>query len=124
MQFEVECNQSYKIKGDRQRLSQVFVNLLTNAIDASEQGGKITIHSHKDDKAICIAISDEGIGIPDDIKDSLFEPFVTSKPTGQGTGLGLALAYKTVQDHNGTIEIESQAEAGTRVVVRLPSINQ
>ena len=124
MQFEVECNQSFKIKGDRQRLSQVFVNLLTNAIDASEQGGKITIHSHKDDKAIRIAISDEGIGIPDDIKDSLFEPFVTSKPTGQGTGLGLALAYKTVQDHNGSIEIESQAEAGTRVVVRLPSINQ
>ena len=124
IEFELECNRSFSIKGDRQRLSQVFVNLLTNAIDASRQGGKISISGQQDEKCIHIAISDQGIGIPDDIKDSLFEPFVTSKPTGQGTGLGLALAYKTVRDHNGDIEIESKKESGTRVIVKLPSINQ
>ncbi|MEJ2213696.1 MAG: ATP-binding protein [Gammaproteobacteria bacterium] len=124
IQFKVECNKDFSIKGDRQRLSQVFVNLLTNAIDASDLGGTITIKGKKDGNEIRIMICDEGSGIPEDIKDKLFEPFVTSKPTGQGTGLGLALAYKTVRDHNGDIEIKSETSAGTSVIVRLPSTNQ
>jgi signal transduction histidine kinase len=64
---------------------------------------------------------DQGQGIPDELRETIFEPFYTTKPTGQGTGLGLSLAYKIIEDHNGTLTIDSQAGLGTRVIVTLPT---
>lgn len=121
IQFASSCRPDLTLPGDRQRLSQIFVNLLTNAIDASEQGGRVDIFARNRDDQLIIEVMDQGLGIPDDIYDRLFEPFVTSKPTGQGTGLGLALAYRFIRDHNGDIEIDSQSGVGTRVVVTLPA---
>ena len=121
IQFETSCLPELHIMGDQQRLSQVFVNLLTNAIDASKTGGRVEIFAKKIDNQVRIEIMDQGLGIPEEIKTNLFEPFVTSKPTGQGTGLGLALAYKFIKDHNGDIEIDSQSGIGTRVIVSLPT---
>ncbi len=121
IQFEIACAPDMMLSGDRQRLSQVFVNLLTNAIDASKQGGQVDILVRQAHNKAVIEIMDRGLGIPDDIRESLFEPFVTSKPTGEGTGLGLALAYKFITDHNGEIEIDSESGVGTRVIVTLPT---
>lgn len=119
--FDVHCDDNLFVCGDRQRLSQVFVNILTNAIDASSQGGMVMLFSREENKRIIIEIADRGLGIPEEIRDKLFEPFMTTKPTGKGTGLGLALAHKFIKDHNGSIEIDSQAGVGTRVIVSLPS---
>lgn len=110
----------WEINGDRQQLTQVLVNLLKNAADASKPGDRIDILVHQDGVQIYIEILDQGAGIPPEHLEMIFEPFFTTKPTGQGTGLGLALAYKMVQDHGGTLEIDSQVGIGTRMVVALP----
>ena len=67
-----------------------------------------------------ISITDNGPGIPDSIKDKIFQPFFTTKPTGQGTGLGLSLAYDIVKAHGGTIEINSKEGEGTGFIIKLP----
>jgi signal transduction histidine kinase len=69
---------------------------------------------------IQIEIHDQGEGIPEHIQDYVFEPFFTTKQPGEGTGLGLPLVYKIIEEHNGDIEIDSAPGTGTRVVVRLP----
>lgn len=120
IQFESSCAPGMRVDGDRQRLSQVFVNLLTNAGDASEQGGHVTISGVIEDAHAVIHITDHGEGVPDNLKTAIFEPFVTTKPSGEGTGLGLALAQKIVLDHGGEISLHSEPGAGTRVTVSLP----
>jgi len=63
---------------------------------------------------------DQGQGIPEEIQQSMFEPFFTTKQPGEGTGLGLSMAYKIIQEHSGWIEVDSVAGVGTRIAVRLP----
>jgi signal transduction histidine kinase len=70
--------------------------------------------------SIAIAIEDNGPGIPDAIKDKIFQPFFTTKPTGQGTGLGLSLSYDIIKAHGGSLRFETGASEGTRFVVDLP----
>lgn len=121
IRFDATCPQDLVILGDRQRLSQVFMNLLSNAGDASLPGDRIDLLARKKENRVVIEIMDQGSGIPDEFKDRMFEPFATTKPTGEGTGLGLALAHSIIQDHDGTIEIDSQQGVGTRVVITLPA---
>ena len=71
-------------------------------------------------KSIEISVRDNGPGIPDDIRDKIFQPFFTTKPTGQGTGLGLSLSYDIVKAHGGDIQVESQAEKGCFITMILP----
>ena len=110
--------------GDPQQLIQVFVNLLNNACDASEDYNHIWIDADSDGETISLAVTDEGTGIPEEFQDKLFEPFFTTKDPGKGTGLGLPLVYNIIEEHYGSIEIISPANnkqnKGTRVVITLP----
>ncbi|MES9899721.1 MAG: ATP-binding protein [Sedimenticola sp.] len=120
----VECNNScpggLELFGDKQRLSQVMVNLLTNACDASKQGGHVEIFAFKDSEQVQIEVMDQGDGIPDKDRKMIFEPFFTTKDAGKGTGLGLSMVNKIIDEHKGSIEIDSIQDVGTRVVIHLP----
>ncbi|MGE5173411.1 MAG: two-component system sensor histidine kinase NtrB [Betaproteobacteria bacterium] len=112
-----------RLKGDAQRLRQVFWNLLINACQAMPTGGSIMItaasYSHGDDTGWChIAFSDTGQGIAREFQDKIFDPFFTTK--ADGTGLGLAIVYRIIEDHDGTILVESNAGKGTCFTIRLP----
>ncbi len=101
-------------------LSQVWTNLLDNAIDASSDGGVIEVRTWNEPDAFCVGIADHGTGIPDEIREHIFEPFFTTKPVGKGTGLGLEIAHRIVtQNFRGTIEFESHP-GHTEFLVRLP----
>ncbi|MDY6822279.1 MAG: ATP-binding protein [Thermodesulfobacteriota bacterium] len=102
------------------QLNQVFMNLLVNAAQAIEKQGDITITTRADDNWVKISISDTGCGIPEDNLSRLFDPFFTTKKIGQGTGLGLNMAYNIVRNHGGSIDVESVEGQGTTFTVRLP----
>lgn len=90
-------------------LNQVWTNLLDNAIDASPEGGRIRIELEKDDGAVEVRIIDHGSGIPEEIREKIFEPFYTTKPPGQGTGLGLDIVQRIItQQHDGSITVTSK----------------
>ena len=105
------------------KLNQVVLNLLSNAIDASPQGGTVTIRTRPDPGGgVTLAVIDTGKGIDPSILDRIFEPFFTTKPVGQGTGLGLSIVYGIVQSHGGRIDFESNPDRGTRFTVHLPLV--
>jgi signal transduction histidine kinase len=109
-------------------LEEAWINLLINARDSipAKQKGEIRITSRPDGsgKAVRVLISDTGVGIPKDNLDRVFEPFFTTKDVNEGTGLGLYITYKTIERHNGRIEIDSEEGKGTTVTVTLPIENQ
>ena len=102
---------------DPEQIKQVFINLIKNAVEAMPEGGTLTLMTERDRDSVRIKISDTGKGIDQTVKEHLFRPFVTTKK--KGTGLGLAVSYKLVQDHNGDILVES-SEQGTTMTVILP----
>lgn len=101
-------------------LNQVLMNLLSNAIDAIEGAGTITIRTGQEDAMFFIAIADTGKGIGAAERERIFEPFYTTKPVGQGTGLGLSISYGIVQRHRGSIEVRSEEGRGTEMIVKIP----
>lgn len=105
------------------KLSQVFMNLLSNAIHAIPQKGKITIKTRisPDNSLLTISVKDTGIGIPEQVKSKIFEPFFTTKEAGKGTGLGLSITYGIIQQHRGNIEVESKDGNGTEFLITLPA---
>ena len=109
-----------------QGLNQIWTNLLDNAIHAAPQGGTISIKTWSENKSgkpgtdLCILISDNGPGIPLDIQPRIFDPFYTTKPVGVGTGLGLGIVYRIVEQYGGSIHFTS-APGDTEFAVRLPS---
>jgi two-component system, NtrC family, sensor kinase len=102
------------------RLHQVLMNLIANAVDAIAGEGKIVIATSQTSEAFLISIRDTGAGIPEAIRSKIFDPFFTTKPVGQGTGLGLAISYGIVQEHGGSIEVQSEEGVGTEFVVKIP----
>ena len=104
--------------GDKMKLEEVVLNLLRNAKDAVGEEGSITLCAERDSDQIIIRCKDNGCGIPDDIMDTIFEPFVTHKEGG--TGLGLSLSKRIVEAHGGTITAKSSKENGTVFTVSLP----
>ncbi len=125
LDYRNECAPDVIVMGDEQRLLQVFVNLLSNARDASPDHARITVTGRMSDYTAVIEVIDEGCGIPRNQIDHLFEPFYTTKGPGKGTGLGLSLVYSIVEEHYGHIQITSPADEmtgrGTRVTIELPS---
>jgi len=105
------------------KLSQVFMNILSNAIQAIPDKGTITINTHtdKEGKFMYISIKDTGMGIPENIREKIFEPFFTTKEAGKGTGLGLSITYGIIQQHNGEIEVKSKVGVGTEFIIKLPT---
>jgi signal transduction histidine kinase len=101
-------------------LNQVWTNLLDNAIDASPEGGEITIRTLRDGDRIAVSFADHGSGISEEDQKHIFEPFFTTKPVGSGTGLGLDIARRIVESkHGGEIAVKSSPE-GTEFTVYLP----
>ena len=106
---------------DPAQVEQVLTNLLTNAIHASDNGATITMSVEpRADGGACVAVRDRGVGIDPQNKSRIFEPFFTTKDVGQGTGLGLSVAYGIVQDHGGSIDVESEPGVGSTFTVVLP----
>jgi signal transduction histidine kinase len=102
------------------QLNQVFMNILSNAIDAINDKGTITISTSKSNGKVQISIKDTGKGIPENIRTKIFEPFFTTKEVGHGTGLGLSISHGIIEKHKGTIEVKSEAGKGTVIILSLP----
>lgn len=114
------------LRADRQKLRQVFLNLLTNAADATPRDGRITvrIRGRADGSAHIVEIEDTGCGIPPEALPRVTEAFFTTKPEGKGTGLGLSICRRILREHGGTLEITSEVGRGTRVTLILPVVAQ
>ena len=116
----LECSASLRLYADRQKILQMFVNLLSNACDASHPGDHVWVKCRSQNNLAHIRVIDQGSGIPDELHDRIFEPFFTTKNVGEGTGLGLPLVHSIVRDHDGEIEINTKHKKGTEFVLRLP----
>jgi signal transduction histidine kinase len=114
---------AYMVLADRQQLRQVFLNLFTNAADAMPGGGTLTIQVSMTDSPtqVLIEVSDTGEGIPPEILPKLMTPFFTTKPEGKGTGLGLPICRRIIEEHHGAFSVESEVGKGTTVSIRLPA---
>jgi C4-dicarboxylate-specific signal transduction histidine kinase len=120
------------IMADHNRLEQVFINLVTNAIDAMDEKAelpeftgmakRLQIKSYVEGNMVAVAVEDNGIGMSEEVKDKLFEPFFTTKKIGKGTGLGVSISYGIIKDYQGTIEVDSQVGRGTTFTLKFPAI--
>jgi two-component system NtrC family sensor kinase len=108
------------VQGRSQELGQVFLNILRNAVQAFADRGSIHLKTSHENGMVNIAITDNGCGIPKEIIGRVFDPFFTTRPPGQGTGLGLATCYDTVKKHGGSIDVASVVGKGTRMTIHLP----
>jgi signal transduction histidine kinase len=116
----VACNPS--------EINQVLLNIIVNAAHAisevtgdSKKKGEIKISTRADGADVVITIADTGCGIPDAIREKIYDPFFTTKAVGKGTGQGLAIAHRIIRErHRGTIECDSTVGKGTRFIIRLP----
>jgi two-component system, NtrC family, sensor histidine kinase PilS len=117
---ETLINKGVEVEGEPARLRQALWNLLTNAVDATPEGGiiRVLLGTEEESGYAVVKVQDSGPGIPQEIRERLFEPFTTTKE--KGTGLGLSLVLSVVESHNGTIEVHSTPRTGTVFTVRLP----
>ncbi|MGZ6163233.1 MAG: two-component system sensor histidine kinase NtrB, partial [Myxococcaceae bacterium] len=111
------------VSGDRQRLIQVFVNLVSNACDASPPGTPVTVGAASTTQGVMLFVQDRGTGMDPSTRERMFEPFYTTKPPGQGTGLGLPLVAAIVREHGGSLRVDTRPGAGTTVEVELPGVD-
>ncbi|SNT30408.1 His Kinase A (phospho-acceptor) domain-containing protein [Ekhidna lutea] len=105
------------------QLNQVFMNILNNAVQAmpdEKKDAEITIYTEEADNEVFVRIKDNGVGIPDEIKNRIWEPFFTTKEVGVGTGLGMSITYGIIEKHGGKIELASEVGKGTEFVITLP----
>ncbi len=107
---------------DKGQIQQVFTNILINSLDAMPEGGKLTISTKlsKTKDAVEIFFVDTGSGIAKENLPKVFDPFFTTNPPGKGVGLGLSVSYRIIENHGGSIRIDSELNKGTKVLVRLP----
>lgn len=122
IEIQVELPERLTILGDVSGLSQVLMNLCTNARDAMPNGGVLRIEARREGPQAVVLVSDTGIGMDREIIDKCFDPFFTTKPVGKGTGLGLSTAYGIIKSHDGSITIQSRPGAGTTFVLRFPAV--
>lgn len=124
-----------KIYADPGSLRQLFMNIIINSMYFTPERGSIIVNTEMDSDIedagpetetgiIRVSISDTGAGIPNDVFDKIFDPFFTTKPVGEGTGLGLAICHKIVEEHNGSIDVESGIGSGTTFIIKLPAKNR
>jgi PAS domain S-box-containing protein len=124
IQYENRCQPGVMVSGYSQKLVQVFVNLLSNATDASQPGQTVTIESETGDSRVRISVSDQGKGIAEEHLPKIFEPFFTTKMVGEGTGLGLSLTYNIIKEHGGSISVSSTGSRGCRFDILLPGMDE
>ena len=101
-------------------LKQVILNLVTNALDAMKEGGHLRLHVDRIDNAVTLEVADDGPGIPPELRAKVFQLYFTTKP--KGSGIGLAMTYRAVQLHNGTIGFTSEDGRGTTFRLQFPAL--
>ena len=118
-----------KVNIAAQDIGRVILNLITNAFHAVDEKKKsgagnyeptVTVSTKKEGAKLEIKVADNGNGIPEEVKDKIFQPFFTTKPTGEGTGLGLSLSYDIIKAHGGELKVETREKEGTEFTIRLP----
>ena len=105
------------------QLNQLFMNILNNAVQAmpdDKKDAEITLYTEEADSEVYVRIKDNGIGIPDELKNRIWEPFFTTKEVGVGTGLGMSITYGIIEKHGGKIDLASEVGKGTEFVITLP----
>ena len=120
------------IMADHNRLEQVFINLVNNAIDAMDEKAeqprhkdmpkRLTIRTWAHDSSVLASVADNGIGMTDEVRGKIIEPFFTTKKIGKGTGLGVSISYGIIKDYEGNITIESQVDVGTTFTIAFPAV--
>ncbi|HEY8363245.1 MAG TPA: transporter substrate-binding domain-containing protein [Tissierellaceae bacterium] len=120
IEYEIICNKGMTVIINQESLKHILINLISNAIDAIENGGKITIKAYEDGNNLAIECTDTGIGIAKENLEKIFNPFYTTKEPGKGTGLGLYIVYNEVKKLNGDITVESVLGEGTTFKVVIP----
>ncbi|MDJ0974426.1 MAG: ATP-binding protein [Planctomycetota bacterium] len=116
--LEAEAGAPLEVEGDEGQLHQVVLNLVTNALQASPRGSRVRVTTGRRDAQAWVEVLDEGAGVPDELKDRIFEPFFTAREGG--TGLGLFVSYGIVERHGGRIEVGAGPAGGARMTVFLP----
>ncbi|MFO7906064.1 MAG: sensor histidine kinase [Planctomycetota bacterium] len=115
------CNQHVVVPVNPQEIKQVVLNLITNALDSLEEQGTVTVELRREEPNALLTVTDNGIGMTQDVSRHLFEPFFTRRRDGKGTGLGLSITYRIVTDHGGTIQATSDGpHQGSKFQVTLP----
>ncbi|MGO8689233.1 MAG: ATP-binding protein [Thermoguttaceae bacterium] len=112
------------VDGDDHQIEQVMLNLAINACEAMPDGGTLLITSEAADGKVLVKFTDTGCGIKPEFLDKIFEPFFSTKPVGKGTGLGLSVSYGIVEEHGGTLEVESEEGKGSTFTVILPCADE
>ena len=118
IQLETKFSELPLVHGNRDQLEQVFLNLMLNAKAAMGHGGMLQIETAVENNEVVIIVRDNGSGIRPELIEDIFEPFVSTKE--DGTGLGLFISYMVMQNHNGSIDVESEVGQGTQFTIRLP----
>jgi PAS domain S-box-containing protein len=122
-----------EIRAEHNRLEQVFINLVTNAIDSMDEKAQkedapiekvLKIKTYVQEDWVTAEVSDTGIGMTDEVKRKIFEPFFTTKETGKGTGLGTSISFGIIKDYKGTIDILSEYGKGARFIIKFPAIER
>ena len=106
------------IPSDEGQLSQVFLNVIINAFQAMPDGGLLVVTTRKDGDWAEVAVKDSGPGIAEAVLPHVFDPYFTTRPSG--VGLGLAIAHRIVQGHQGSLDVETHVGSGTTMIIRLP----
>jgi CheY-like chemotaxis protein len=119
----LDLEEDLSVEGNHSLLSQVFLNLLTNAKDAMPGGGELAIEAKKVKGKVVATVADSGCGMDDETLDKIFDPFFTLKDVGKGTGLGLSTTLGIVEQHRGSISVSSRPGKGTKFEISLPCIN-
>ena len=117
------CVDKVEVHGNEGKLHQIFLNLITNALQSIEEKGAVEVRTRLKDDKVEVCVQDNGLGIPADMMDRIIDPFFTTKSPGEGTGLGLSIAHTEIQRHGGELRFESQVGKGTSVYVYLPLSN-
>lgn len=121
------CDEAKAVPYDAEQMQQVWLNLLHNAVQAMPKGGKLWVRTvwvppraPGSEAGVQVQVEDSGMGIPEEIRTKIFEPFFTSKQSIRGTGLGLSISSRIISDHGGTLDVDSRIGEGTRFTVNLP----
>jgi len=109
-----------EVMASTNQMRQVMLNLLKNAKEAMPKGGILSVRTSQEDHKVMVAIQDTGVGIPEELRDKIFEAFFTTKQKVKGVGLGLSVCYGIIKDHGGEIRVESEVDKGTTFTILLP----
>ena len=122
IEIKLNLQKDLFVKGNSSLLSQVFMNLFSNARDAMPNGGKLIIETRKSQRKVIATISDTGMGMDKETLSKIFDPFFTLKEEGQGTGLGLSTTHGIVEQHKGTISVTSKPGEGSTFTIEFPAL--